>query len=381
MALSLDGTTGISATGNIYGNNIIVTNSLTAGIFSPATMVVAGNVTGGNILTAGLISATGNITGGNILGGANVNATTHTGTTVSVSANVTGGNVLTAGLISAAGNITGGNILGGANVNATTHTGTTVSVSANITGGNILTAGLISATGTITGSSFSGAGTGLTGTASSLTVGAATSATTATTATTATSATTAGTVTTAAQGNITSVGTLTGVTVSGTITINSGAAATAIINGATTGVGNIGSSTVYFNTGFLKATTAQYADLAEMYAADADYAPGTVLDFGGPYEVTLSSVPSSSRVAGIVSTDPAHLMNSMLEAEYTVPMALAGRVPTSVVGTVRKGDMMVSDGNGSAQSCAAPTMGTVIGKALENFDGVSGVIEIVVGRL
>jgi hypothetical protein len=71
---------------------------------------LSGNVTGGNILTAGLISATGNITGGNILGGANVNATTHTGTTVSVTSNVTGGNILTAGLISATGNITAGNL-------------------------------------------------------------------------------------------------------------------------------------------------------------------------------------------------------------------------------------------------------------------------------
>jgi hypothetical protein len=119
----------------------------------------SGNITGGNLLTGGLISATGNVTGGNVLGGANVNATTHTGTTVSVSANVTGGNILTGGLISATGNITGGNVLGGANVNATTHTGTTVSVSANITGGNILTAGLISATSTITGNQLITTGT------------------------------------------------------------------------------------------------------------------------------------------------------------------------------------------------------------------------------
>ena len=74
-------------------------------------------------------------------------------------------------------------------------------------------------------------------------------------------------------------------------------------------------------------------------------------------------------------------MNSILESEHKVAVALTGRVPTSVVGTVRKGDMMVTAGNGYAQACAAPVMGTVIGKALENFDGVSGTIEIVVGRL
>jgi hypothetical protein len=132
---------------------------------------------------------------------------------------------------------------------------------------------------------------------------------------------------------------------------------------------------------FGKATTAQYADLAELYSADAKYAPGTVLDFGGTNEVTISSVASSTRVAGVVSTNPAHLMNSMLESEHKVAVALTGRVPTSVTGTIRKGDMMVTAGNGSAQACAVPAMGTVIGKALENFDGVSGTIEIVVGRL
>jgi hypothetical protein len=74
-------------------------------------------------------------------------------------------------------------------------------------------------------------------------------------------------------------------------------------------------------------------------------------------------------------------MNSVLDSEHKVAVALQGRVPTSVTGTIRKGDMMVTAGNGVAQASAAPAMGTVIGKALENFDGGSGTIEIVVGRL
>jgi hypothetical protein len=74
-------------------------------------------------------------------------------------------------------------------------------------------------------------------------------------------------------------------------------------------------------------------------------------------------------------------MNAGLDAEHVVVLALTGRAPTSVVGTVRKGDMMVSAGNGAAQACATPSMGTVIGKAVENFDGMSGTIEIVVGRI
>jgi hypothetical protein len=118
-----------------------------------------------------------------------------------------------------------------------------------------------------------------------------------------------------------------------------------------------------------------------MYCADEDYTPGTVLVFGGTQEVTISTQASDPRVAGVVSTNPAHLMNSTLDCDCAVALALTGRVPTKVTGQVRKGDMMVSADNGHAQACATPAMGTVIGKALENFDGESGVIEVVVGRM
>jgi len=146
------------------------------------------------------------------------------------------------------------------------------------------------------------------------------------------------------------------------------------------GVGNIGSSTSTFNTIFAKATSAQYADLAEMYVADLEYSPGTVLSFGGEHEVTLGSV-NDSRVAGVVSTNPSYIMNSGLAGEHVVAVALTGRVPCRVLGTVRKGDMMVSAGNGYAQAEELPKIGAVIGKALEDFDGDVGVIEVVVGRL
>jgi hypothetical protein len=154
-----------------------------------------------------------------------------------------------------------------------------------------------------------------------------------------------------------------------------------IENGLANGVGNIGSATNTFNTVFAKATSAQYADLAEMYAADAAYAPGTVVSFGGAHEVTISSVESDTRIAGVVSTNPSYLMNSTQTGEHVVAVALTGRVPTQVVGPVRKGDMMVSAGNGHACASSNPAMGTVIGKSLEDFDGVQGTIEIVVGRL
>jgi hypothetical protein len=154
-----------------------------------------------------------------------------------------------------------------------------------------------------------------------------------------------------------------------------------IINNMGNGVGNIGNSSGLFNTIFAKATSAQYADLAEKYSADADYAPGTVVMFGGGAEVTICSNDACTRVAGVVSTNPSYRMNDGLVSAHTAMVALTGRVPTSVTGTVRKGDMMVSAGAGRARSEANPEIGTVIGKALEDFDGAEGTIEVVVGRV
>jgi hypothetical protein len=153
-----------------------------------------------------------------------------------------------------------------------------------------------------------------------------------------------------------------------------------IINSGANGVGNIGSATGFFDTVFAQATSAQYADLAEKYVADAEYAPGTVVVFGGDKEITVSSTDSDRAVAGVVSTNPSYIMNAGLEADYVATVALTGRVPTRVTGTVRKGDLMVSAGNGVARAEADPRVGTVIGKALENHEGTQGVIEVVVGR-
>jgi len=125
--------------------------------------------------------------------------------------------------------------------------------------------------------------------------------------------------------------------------------------------------------------TATYADLAEYYEADSEYEPGTVLEFGGDKEVTLAN-DGTTRVAGVVSTNPAYVMNSAC-AGIAVAIALQGRVPTKVRGKVHKGDMMISGGDGYARPSISPVMGTVIGKALENFDGIEGVIEVAVGRL
>jgi hypothetical protein len=79
--------------------------------------------------------------------------------------------------------------------------------------------------------------------------------------------------------------------------------------------------------------------LAENYLADNDYEPGTVLIFGGDQEVTISTVPHDSRVAGVVSSKPAYLMNAM---NGNVSVALTGRVPCQVQGPVNKGTVLVS---------------------------------------
>jgi len=154
-----------------------------------------------------------------------------------------------------------------------------------------------------------------------------------------------------------------------------------IVNTNANGVGNIGSASSFFNTVHAKATSAQYADMAEMYEADAVYEPGTVLCFGGAKEVTLCGQADSTRVAGVVSTNPSYLMNSGQTGENVVALALTGRVPCRVTGTIRKGDLMVSTGDGRARANNAAAVGTVIGKALADFDGADGVIEVVVGRV
>jgi hypothetical protein len=146
------------------------------------------------------------------------------------------------------------------------------------------------------------------------------------------------------------------------------------------GISTIKWNKVYANYFFGIASAAQYADLAEKYVADADYEPGTVLEFGGEFEVTLAE-DGTSRLAGIVSTDPAYLMNSECQGNYTVALALQGRAPCKVRGKIEKGDMLISGGDGYARKTTNPQIGTIIGKALADFDGTSGVIEVAVGRV
>ena len=127
------------------------------------------------------------------------------------------------------------------------------------------------------------------------------------------------------------------------------------------------------------ATQAQYADLAEKYVADDEYEPGTVVVFGGDAEVKACEIEDHHAVAGVISTDPAYLMNSESDG---VEVALCGRVPVKVVGPVEKGDLMVtSDVKGHARSNNNAPAGRIIGKAIESSEGGEAVIEVLVNLM
>lgn len=181
----------------------------------------------------------------------------------------------------------------------------------------------------------------------------------------------------AVTGNAAITGNITG----GNLSLSTGNITTGnIINANANGVGNIGSSATYFNTVFAKATSAQYADLAEHYASDAHYPPGTVVVFGGTAEITVSDVSHDTRVAGVVSTKPAFVMN---EQNPGLVVALTGRVPCKVRGPIIKGDRLVNIEPGIAGRLdpALADFGCIIGKALEDVaDGELDKIEISVGR-
>lgn len=185
-----------------------------------------------------------------------------------------------------------------------------------------------------------------------------------------------GSLTTAAQSNITSVGTLTSLAVSGTL-ISGTTQTTQLTTGSAAAAGTITGTWTLSAGSTLRAT---YADLAEKYVADQAYPAGTVLEFGGSHEVTLAQ-DETRRVAGVVSTDPAYVMNDGCLGDHVVLLAMIGRVPCRVRGTIHKGDLLCSAGDGYARPTHSPKVGTIIGKALEDYDGVDGVIEIVVGKV
>ena len=174
---------------------------------------------------------------------------------------------------------------------------------------------------------------------------------------------------------VTASGTVTGGTLTdGTATLTGGA-----LTGATTG--NF-SGTVTANLFSGTATAARYADLAEVYATDADYAPGTVVMIGGEAEITQTLSRAETEVFGVISTDPAYLMNKDADG---LPVALQGRVPVKVVGPVAKGERLISSdipgvAVGVSEEDFAHQLQAIIGRSLENkTDEAESLVEAVIG--
>jgi len=140
--------------------------------------------------------------------------------------------------------------------------------------------------------------------------------------------------------------------------------------------------TIYATTFEGESTSAQYADVAERFHADAVLEEGTVVEMGGIYEITTAIEELTDNVFGVVSTKPAYLMNSKAGTSDTHPaIAMNGRVPVKVIGQVNKGDRLVSAGNGMARAATAEevTAFNVIGRSLENKDTEGeGTVEAIV---
>jgi len=330
---------------------------------STGNLIIRTNVSGVTYTVATALGANGTF--------AIANAAT-VGTTLSVTGNITGANVNTAGLVSATGNINGGN------VNTVLVAATTLSATANVQGGNLRTAGLISATGNIT-SAANIAGTFILGNGSQLTgISAAVSVSKISNGTSEANIGASGGNANISIGGVANVAVFT----TGTAYFIANVSVAAIEKIGSNAVGNIGSSSNYFNQVFATATTALYADVAERFAADEVLEPGTVVELGGINEITRSTQDLSENVFGVISTRPAYTMNGGAgENDTHPPVAMTGRVPVKCVGTIRKGDRLVSAGDGVARAAGLgeATAFNVIGRSLENKTTTDiGTIEAIV---
>lgn len=349
---------------NVFNVNTTTTDANIKSNISGGNLIIQANVSGTTYTVASALGANGTF--------AIANAAT-VGTTMTVTGNSSGGNLTTAGQVSATGNVTGGNILTNSLMQAAT-----VSATANVQAGNLRTAGQVSATGNITsaaniaGSYILGNGSQLTGLSLGVSVTKFENGT--------------------SEGNIGAPNGNIAFTVAGVGNVLVLSSSTAYFAGnvstigiektGTNAIGNIGSSSNYFNRVFATATTALYADVAERFAADEILEPGTVVELGGVNEITRSTEDLSENVFGVISTRPAYTMNGGAGEDDThPPVAMTGRVPVKCVGVVCKGDRLVSAGDGVARAAqpGEATAFNVIGRSLENKATMDiGVIEAIV---
>lgn len=329
-------TIGDTYSGSGTFTRLTVQNSTISANTTSGAIVVAGGVgVGGNVFASGVYSNNIRFANGAPLVSTSVYSTTE------ITSNITSGQV---GLSLTTTGVTAGSY---GNV---THLPTfTVDNKGRLTaaGTQAIQISLVGTTGsgTTNGSLTFAGGNGMTATVSSSTV----------------------TISTPQDLRTTAAPTFAGLTTSGAIVPNANATV------------NLGSVSAWFNNIYGVSSQAKYADLAEKYTSDSDYAPGTVLVFGGAQEVTVATEFADTRVAGAVTTDPAYLMNAELDG---VAIALRGRIPVNVIGKVTKGDLLVTS---TTPGCAVSvgndkTYGpAVFAKALNNKenDGI-GQIEAVI---
>jgi hypothetical protein len=377
------------------GTNLDVLIPITSANITAAT----GNISGGNLLTGGRVVSTGNIVSSGNVSGTNFlgNGSFLTGIATTSISNGTSNVTVASGADTTVG-VAGSTILtvsstGTAVTGLSTATGN-ITATGNVAGGNVVTAGAV------IGATVAGDGSALTalnGTNIASGTVAAARVATLNQSTTGTAGGLSSAVTVTLTGDVTGSATFTnaGDTASIATTIagdsvalgtdTTGNYVTSITNGSflTGGDGGSESATLTLavdatdantaskviardvngsfsaNIATLTATQAQYADVAEMYLSDHDYDPGTVITIGGVLEITecgLGDYP-----AGVVSTDPAYLMNSELTAG--LPIALVGRVPVRIFGSVMKGQKVYSDIMGRASKNSE---GALVGISLED---------------
>jgi hypothetical protein len=339
---------------NGYLNGAIGANVANTGSF---TSITTGSTQVNGTLTAGTLNAATIGNTGTTFSGANLTLTS----TILTSGTVQAANVLLSGGGQINGYLTGAL---GANIpNSVVATSVTTS-----SGGQVI-GYLTGAIGANTANTAAFTTANVNGTLYAATINASTIGNTGTSFT--------GTLSTAAQPNITSLGNVTGLSASGAIIPSSN-------NSITLGNATAYWSTVYGVSFVGTSTTAKYGDLAERYKADQYYAPGTVVVFGGGAEITTSELTHDAAVAGVVSTNPAYLMNEKEDKTY-LAIALQGRVPCAVWGPVSKGQQIVTSGTAGVGQAMNPELynpGCVIGKSLEDhLENAIKVIEVVVGRV
>jgi len=346
------------------------------------------NVQGANVAGEVSFAATANAVAGGNVSGAVALATSATSANAVAGANVSGA-------VALATSATSANAVAGANVSGEV----TFAATANaIAGANVSGQ---SANALVAGTVYTAAQPNITsvGTLSSLTVSANIGAgnvnatgkvfaptiegTTVVTGTGGLSMPSGGNIAGNGSVNLTGIGNISATGEINAIKLTGGEVQTSILTtGANTSAGTITGNWTLTSGSRLEST---YADLAEYYKGEEAYEVGTVVCFGGTKEVHVSDVKGSRRVAGIVSTNPAYIMNQGCSG-IPVAVALQGRVPCKVTDTCEKGDVMVSDGQGGATAWyhVATIMhpGMTLGKAIEDKTSKElSIIEVAVGRL